>query len=365
MLLAQGVTDQRFRFVGVSDSPLRYRPAWWIPGAHAQTLWGKLVRKRPTVPARIERWETPDADFLDIHRLGAPAGSPPSTPHVILLHGLEGTARSHYALGLLGEMHRRGWSADLVIWRSCGTEPNCARRFYHSGETSDLRFVVDRALLEFPRSPIAIAGVSLGGNVLLKYLGEMGDSAPSAIVAAAAVSVPFDLARSSATLNRGFSKLYQHYFLDSLKRKAIEKHGRYPDLATPDRIARIHSMTDFDDTLTAPIHGFANAADYYARSSSLGFLQDIRVDTLLLNAVDDPFLPHDTLDAVREIAASNPHLAVDFPRKGGHAGFVGGRNPFSPVYYLERRVGEFLASRFQTRANAGTSTPSQSHHAHV
>ncbi|MGI9089862.1 MAG: hydrolase [Gemmatimonadaceae bacterium] len=349
----------------MSDRPLRYRAAWWIPGAHAQTLWGKLVRKRRGVPTHVERWETPDDDFLDVHRLRAPTEAPAETPHVILLHGLEGTVHSHYARGLLGEMHDRGWSADLVIWRSCGAEPNRARRFYHSGETSDLRLVIERALREFPRSPIAIAGVSLGGNVLLKLLGELGDNVPPAIVAAAAVSIPFDLARSSARLNRGFSRLYQHYFLDSLKRKAIEKHGRYLDLATPDRITRIQSMTDFDDTLTAPIHGFASAADYYARSSSLGFLQNIRVDTLLLNAVDDPFLPPDILGAVRQIAARNPHLTLDFPRNGGHAGFVGGRNPFRPVYYLERRVGEFLASRFQTRANAGTSTPSRSHHAHV
>lgn len=342
-----------------------YTPAWWIPGAHAQTLWGKLVRKRTHIPVRVERWETPDDDFLEVHRLNAPAEAAPDTPHVILLHGLEGTARSHYAQGLLGEMRYRGWSADLVIWRSCGTEPNRARRFYHSGETSDLRLVIQRALLQFPHAPIALAGVSLGGNVLLKYLGEAGNDVPDAIVAAAGVSVPFDLARSSANINRDFSRLYQRYFLDSLKRKAIEKHSRYPDIAPPERIASIESMTDFDDTLTAPIHGFASAADYYARSSSISFLENIHVDTLLLSAIDDPFLPADVLDAVRVIATRNPHLTVDFKRRGGHAGFVGGRNPLRPVYYLERRVGEFLASRFDMRISTGThSTPSPSH-AHV
>lgn len=346
----------------MNDRSLRYHPAWWVPGAHAQTLWGKLFRKRRAIPVRIERWETPDDDFIDVHRLAAPAGASSDVPHVILLHGLEGTERSHYAQGLLGEMYDRGWSADLVIWRSCSTEPNRARRFYHSGETSDLQFVLERVRSEFPAAPIAMAGVSLGGNVLLKYLGETGNDVPSAVVAAAAVSVPFDLARSSANINRGFSRIYQRYFLDSLKRKAIEKHGRYPDLTTPERVARINTMIDFDDTLTAPIHGFASAADYYARSSSIGFLKDIRVDTLLLSAVDDPFLPADVLDAVRAIAAHSPHLSIDFPPRGGHAGFVSGRNPFRPVYYLERRVGEFLASRFSERvsehasegANVGT-----------
>lgn len=355
----------------MNDHPLRYDPAWWVPGAHAQTLWGKLVRKRLNASVHVERWETPDDDFLDVHRLTAPAGAPADAPHVILLHGLEGTARSHYAQGLLGEMHDRGWSADLVIWRSCGTEPNRARRFYHSGETSDLRFVIQRALLQRPHAPIALAGVSLGGNVLLKYLGEIGSDAPDAVVAAVGVSVPFDLARSSARINRGFSKLYQRYFLDSLKRKAIEKHSRYPDIATPERITAITSMTDFDDTLTAPIHGFTSAADYYARSSSIGFLKNIHVDTLLLSAVDDPFLPPDVLDTVRAIAARNPHLTVDFKRRGGHAGFVSGRNPLKPVYYLERRVGEFLASRFDMRASTGTqsrmrsTTHSTAPHAHV
>lgn len=334
----------------MSELPIHYRPAWWIPGAHAQTLWGKVFRKQKPVPTHAERWETPDDDFLEVHRLDAPIGAPGSTPHVLLLHGLEGTERSHYAQGLLSETERRGWSADLMIWRSCGTEPNRARRFYHSGETDDLAFALNRIALERPDSPLAVAGVSLGGNVLLKYLGEQREAARALVVAAATVSVPFDLGRGSDYINRGFSKIYQKYFLETLKRKAIEKQSRYPDLPDPASINAIASLRGFDDTVTAPVHGFNDAIDYYSRSSSIRYLQDIAVNTLLLNAVDDPFLPPDVLMDVSRIAKRNPHLTLDFPRRGGHAGFVGGFNPFRPLYYLERRVGGFLAGEFALAA---------------
>ncbi len=334
----------------VSELPIHYKPAWWIPGAHAQTLWGKVIRRQKPVPTHAERWETPDDDFLEVHRLSAPQDAPSDTPHVLLLHGLEGTERSHYAQGLLGEMKRRGWSADLMIWRSCGTEPNRARRFYHSGETDDLAFALNRIALERPDSPLAVTGVSLGGNVLLKYLGEQREAARALVVAAATVSVPFDLGRGSDYINRGFSKIYQKYFLETLKRKAIEKQSRYPDLPNPAAINAIASLRGFDDTVTAPVHGFNDAIDYYTRSSSIRYLQDIAVNTLLLNAVDDPFLPPDVLMDVSRIAKRNPHLTLDFPRRGGHAGFVGGSNPFRPLYYLERRVGNFLASEFALAA---------------
>ncbi|MDQ2889426.1 MAG: hydrolase [Gemmatimonadota bacterium] len=327
----------------MTDFPLRYRPAWWIPGAHAQTLWGRIFRREP-VATRVERWETPDADFLELHRLGAPPGFAPNTPHVAIFHGLEGGIRSHYAQGLFSEMRRRGWSADLVIWRSCGSEPNRARRFYHSGETGDLALALKRMASERPGSPLAAVGISLGGNVLLKYLGEQRSHARELLFAAAAVSVPFDLARGSDNINVGFSRVYQKYFLNSLKRKAIEKQTRCTDLPAPERVNAIATLRDFDDTLTAPIHGFNDAADYYDRASSIHYLGDVAVDTLLLNALDDPFLPRDVLDEVARIARGNRHLTLDFPAHGGHAGFVGGWNPFRPVYYLERRVGEFLAT---------------------
>jgi predicted alpha/beta-fold hydrolase len=319
-----------------------FRPAWWIPGPHAQTLWGKLVRRQRPVPTRIERWDTDDGDFLDIHRLAGPPGA----PRVLILHGLEGTIRSHYAQGLLGEMRRRGWSADLLIWRSCGAEPNRAPRFYHSGETTDLTYVVDRLVAEHPNDPLAITGVSLGGNVLLKFLGERGANLPKQLVAAAAVSVPFDLGRGCTYIDQGFSRIYQKYFMDSLKEKTREKVSRYPHLLDASRIDSLRTLREFDNALTAPLHGFRDADDYYNQSSSIHFLGGIRIKTLLLNAVDDPFLPPDVLTDVVRIAARNPCLRAEFPEHGGHAGFIGGSNPLRPDYYLERRVGEFLANSF-------------------
>lgn len=319
-----------------------FRPAWWIPGPHAQTLWGKLVRRQHQAPTRIERWNTADGDFLDIHRL---AGAP-GAPRVLILHGLEGTIRSHYAQGLLNEMRHRGWSADLLIWRSCGNEPNRAPRFYHSGETTDLTYVVDRLIAEHPNDQLAITGVSLGGNVLLKFLGERGTNLPKQLVTAAAVSVPFDLGRGCTYIDQGFSKIYQKYFMDSLKEKTREKVSRYPHLLDASQIDHLRTLREFDNALTAPLHGFRDADDYYDQSSSIHFLDRINIKTLLLNAIDDPFLPPDVLTDVARIAARNPCLHAEFPEHGGHAGFVGGSNPLRPVYYLERRVGEFLANSF-------------------
>jgi predicted alpha/beta-fold hydrolase len=319
-----------------------YSPAWWIPGGHLQTLWGKLFRRQTSAPTVLERWNTPDSDFLEIHRLAAQRDS----PRLLLLHGLEGTVRSHYAQALLNEAGRRGWGADLLIFRSCGSELNRTRRFYHSGETGDIGFVLDRILDEFPASPLALAGVSLGGNVLLKFLGERGEDLPSQLKAAAAISVPFDLARSARRINRGFSRFYQRFFLNSLRKKAQEKAFRFPDLAPQARIAALRTLEDFDNLITGPLHGFRDAQDYYARSSSLPYLKSIKLTTLLFSAVDDPMLPAEVLDEVREAARDNPALVVDFVDKGGHAGFITGSVPWRPFYYAEHRVGEFFAQQF-------------------
>jgi hypothetical protein len=327
-----------------------YSPAWWIPGGHLQTLWGKLFRRQTPAPTVLERWDTPDGDFLEIHRLAARPGA----PRMLLLHGLEGTVRSHYAQALLNEAARRGWGADLLIFRSCGSQPNLTRRFYHSGETSDVGFVLDRILNEFPSSPLALAGVSLGGNVLLKFLGERGQNLPPQLKAAAAVSVPFDLARSSRRINRGFSKFYQRFFLNSLRRKAQEKARRFPDLASQDRIAGLRTLEDFDNLITGPLHGFRDAQDYYARSSSLPYLKHIRINTLLFSAIDDPMLPAGVLDEVRETAGGNRALEVDFVDKGGHAGFITGSVPWRPFYYAEHRVGEFFARQFDASSPAAS-----------
>ena len=329
-----------------------YSPAWWIPGGHLQTLWGKLFRRQQPAPTSVERWDTPDGDFLEVHRLGIS----PDRPRVLLLHGLEGTIRSHYAQGLLNEAARRGWGADLLIFRSCGSEPNRAKRFYHSGETSDAWFALEKITAQFPDTQVAIAGVSLGGNVLLKMLGERGDSLPSNLCAAAAISVPFDLARSSTRINRGLSRMYQRFFLRSLKRKATEKAARFPDLASQQSIDSLRTLADFDNLITGPLHGFRNAQDYYERSSSLPWLARIKLNTLLLSAMDDPMLPPEVLDEVRAIARENAALHLEFVARGGHAGFIAGIRPWRPFYYAEYRVGEFFANEF-SRAVSSSAMP--------
>lgn len=327
-----------------------YSPAWWLPGPHSQTLWGKLFRRQELQPTKIERWDTPDGDFLDIHRLNTTG----ATTRLLVLHGLEGTVRSHYAQGLLSEARNRGWAADMLIFRSCGEQMNLTRRFYHSGDTSDLEMVIGRILTEFPDQALLLAGVSLGGNVLLKFLGEHGSRLSPQIRAAAAVSVPFDLSRASRFINHGASKIYQWHFMKSLQRKVLLKLDQFPELIPPEKLMALETMFEFDNELTAPLHGFRDAEDYYTRSSSISWLSRISLPTLLLNAVDDPFLPAEVLDDVRDAARENPALTLEFPARGGHAGFIGGRNPFRPVYYMEQRVCDFLADQItQTIALAG------------
>lgn len=323
----------------MARSEYTYRPAWWVPGGHAQTLWGKFLRPRPPLPTRTERWTTPDGDFLDVHRLESRASD---APRLLFLHGLEGTIRSHYVAGFFREARRRGWAADLMIFRGCGDEPNRAPRFYHSGETTDLAFALDRVIAESPERPIVLAGVSLGGNVLLKYLGERGRAVASQVRAAAAISVPFDLERGARHISTGFSRIYDRHFLRTLRQKAFAKLERYPGLFDPGALERAGSIFEFDDAVTAPVHGFADAHDYYSRSSSLGFLHLIQVPTFLLSSVDDPFLPEDVLDQVRAIAAENPRLSLEFTERGGHVGFVSGRVPWRPFYYGEWRACEYL-----------------------
>ncbi len=274
-----------------------------------------------------------------MHHLDAPA----TAPILLILHGLEGTVRSHYIQGLLGEARKRKWRGVVLIFRSCGEEMNRNRRLYHSGETSDLGFVVAHLEQSFPNSPILLAGVSLGGNVLLKYLGERGSGVSARIRGAVTVSVPFSLSRSSRHIDRGFSKVYQKSFVSSLRRKALAKLDRYPDLASRQSVMSARTVWQFDDTFTAPVHGFRDAAEYYERSSSIGWLSKISINTLLLSAVDDPFLPPQVLDEVRAIAQDNSALELEFAAHGGHVGFVGGWNPLRPDYYMERRAGDFLA----------------------
>jgi len=260
--------------------------------------------------------------------------------------------RSHYVGGLLYMARRQDWGADLLIFRGCGSEPNRAARFYHSGETGDLSFAVSRVREEFPAAPVLLCGVSLGGNVLLKWLGEQGASLPEQIRAAAAVSVPFDLERGSRHISVGFSRVYERHFLRTLRRKAEVKLAQFPGLFDREAMVRARTLYDFDDAVTGPVHGFRDAHDYYSRSSSLRFLDRIRRPTLLLSSRDDPFLPAEVLLEVEPVARKNPHITIELTNRGGHVGFVSGA-PWRPVYYAERRVAEFFAAELDADATGG------------
>lgn len=321
-----------------------FRPAWWLPGPHLPTIFGKLVRRIPDAHERIERWATGDGDSISVARLDAPN---PDAPVLTIFHGLEGTVRSTYAQGLMHEARRRGWGAALLVWRTCDGRIPDAPRMYHSGETTDADCFVRRLIAERPGRPLLMTGVSLGGNVLLKWLGERADSVPKEVRAAAAISAPFDLAAGSKYLEQGFSRVYSRHFVRGLRRKAFAALERHPSLPVDRaRVARAQTIFDFDDAFTAPVHGFAGADDYYHRSSSLRYLDRVRVPTLLHSAVDDPFLPPQVLDRVREVAARTDRLHISFTPRGGHVGWVSG-TPWKPVFDMEPRVTKWLAERLE------------------
>lgn len=327
-----------------------FEPAWWLRNPHAQTMWGKFARRPAKIRMRPERLTASDGDNIELHHLDARSER---EPRVLLLHGLEGSRRSHYVGGIVDQARRRGWGATLMMFRGCGSAPNIARRFYHSGETSDVAFVFDLLSRRSPRAPWVLAAVSLGGNVLLKWLGEIADGFPRQVVAAAAVSVPYDLEAGAKHISRGFARVYDRNFVRSLRRKAAAKLARYPDLFDRGKLEAVRTIYEFDDAVTAPVHGFADARDYYDRSSSLAFLDLVRVPTLLLSAADDPFLPGDVLDRVQRVADRNPALTLEFSPHGGHVGFVAGRFPWRPRYYAEERVFRFFERELERGRGTG------------
>lgn len=317
--------------------PRPFRPAAWLPGPHAQTIAGRLLR-RPRPPAfRRERVETPDGDFIDLDFVPGPAGA----PLVLLLHGLEGSARRGYAILTYRALAARGLRAVGLNFRGCGGEPNRAARFYHSGETGDLRFVLKVLRDRFAAPASAAVGFSLGGNVLLKYLGEEGEAA--GLRAAVAVSVPYDLSAGADALDATpMGRFYTGLFLRSLIAKAEAKAVLLDGAVDLDRVRRARSFRAFDDAATAPLHGFAGADDYYCRSSSAGFLPRIRTPTLLLHADDDPFLPGTALP--RDAIAANPCLSAVVTQAGGHVGFIAGP-PWRPEFWAESEIARFLAAQ--------------------
>ena len=312
-----------------------YRAPGWLPGGHAQTIYPLLIRPDP-LPYHRERWETPDGDFIDLDWTDAPAARQPrdSRPLLILFHGLEGSSSSYYAITLMGAAAAIGWSGVVVNFRGCSGESNRLPRAYHSGDSDEIDWILRRLRALFPLRPRYAVGVSLGGNALLKWLGEREAGTSDYLQAAAAVSAPLDLTACGHHLARGFNRVYTRHFLHTLKRNAAAQLGRPPGIFDERRMAAASNLYEFDDVVTAPLHGFKGAEDYWRRASSKPWLTGIRLPTLVLNARNDPFLPAQALPTPSQVAAS---VQLEFPRQGGHVGFVTGSLP-GQLDWLPQRI---------------------------
>lgn len=322
---------------GTTDRPDDFEAAWWARGRHLQTAWGRLIRRPVDVETVRVRWTTPDGDFLDLDL----TEGLPSSPQLLAIHGLEGSSRRKYVRGLLALATRRGWRGVALNFRSCSGELNRTPRLYHAGDTEDLDWVINRLLKRDPSAPVLPVGVSLGGNVLLKWLGEQGSGAPDEVRAAVAISTPFDLRASAAMMSRGLGRLYSRHFLRTLKKKALQKARDNPELLDMKAVRRARNWRQYDEAVTAPLHGFASAEDYWQRSSSLRFLERVRRPTLLINAKDDPFFPADSLP--RSVVEDSSWLTAEFTERGGHAGFVSGSLLGRTAYWAEERAVTFLS----------------------
>ncbi|MCA1829128.1 MAG: YheT family hydrolase [Myxococcales bacterium] len=308
---------------------MNYTPARWLFGPNLMTIFGPVFRRGPRAPLTRERWELADGDFVDVDRMAGPADA----PLFVALHGLEGSSSAHYIRGLLKQAQLQGWRGIALNFRGCSGDMNRLLRSYHSGETGDLDELIQRVRREADR--IVIAGCSLGGNVLVKWLGER--HTPPEIKAAVAISVPFDLAGCARTLDSpGFWRwVYRTRFLRTLKRKSLLKHAKFPEAFDAARVRKARTLYDFDDAVTAAVHGFKDAPDYYGQSSSARFVQNVRIPLLLLSARDDPFIPAGSIPT-----AVPANVTLEVHEKGGHLGFV--ESPFG--FYAERRAIEFLRS---------------------
>ncbi len=313
-----------------------FQPAWWLPGPHSQTLGARFLRPGK-MPLRRERWTTSDGDFLDLDFVAR--ADPRDHLLVLVLHGLEGSSRSGYAIQLCRQLSERGLYAVGLNFRSCSGELNRGQRLYHSGETSDLGWVIERLQASFPGRPLAAVGVSLGGNVLLKYLGEQGDKA--GLAAAAVWSVPFDLAAGASVMETGFARFYVWRLLRSLKRKAWARAADLGEHIDLERTLAARTFREFDDAATAPLHGFRDADDYYQQCSSANFLSAIRTPTLVLHSRDDPFLPAAAIPTAA--LAANPNITPALTDRGGHVGFVAGTLPGRPHFWAEDLIASWLA----------------------
>jgi predicted alpha/beta-fold hydrolase len=315
-----------------------YRPPFPFTSGHLQTIFPTLFRRTPPTQHQLERLSTPDGDFLDIdwHK----SRSCSASRLAIVSHGLEGHARKKYPLGMARHLTGQGWDVICLNFRSCSGEPNLLPRFYHSGVTDDLHTVIKHGLSTNNYQHVGLIGFSMGGNQTLKYLGEAPDQVPDQVAGAVVFSVPCSLADAVDVMSGWQNRGYMHYFMRGLREKIRIKAERYPDMIDPAGLDDMQTFEPFDDKYTAPLHGFKGAADYYRRCSAKQFLPMIRIPSLMVQALDDPFLPTSCYPI--ETAEKSRYLSLEIPDFGGHVGFMGGWMESS--YWSEKRAAAFLKS---------------------
>jgi predicted alpha/beta-fold hydrolase len=317
---------------------MNYIAPIWLPSGHLQTIYPATCMAKPAVHFRRERWDTPDADFVDVDFVDGQEGK----PFVVLFHGLEGSSDSHYSRALMAELVRRGWSGAVPHFRGCSGEANIAPRFYHSGDVEEIDWLIRRL---HPRASgkFYACGVSLGGNVLLRWLGESQHQA-EIVDAACSISAPVDLAQGGNALSRGINRMYSRMFLQTMKPKCVAKLKQFPGLFDLDAMMAATDLHTFDNIVTAPLHGFRDADDYWDRASAKHVLNDITVPTLMLNARNDPFFP-----GIHLPRNASPHVVLDYPEEGGHVGFASGSLP-GHLAWLPQRLLHFLEGNRTQRA---------------
>jgi predicted alpha/beta-fold hydrolase len=313
-----------------------YRAPLWLPGAHLQTIAAARLVPQPCVEYRRERWDTPDGDFVDVD-FALPEPGDAKAPVLVLFHGLEGCSQSHYARSVMRSAADRGWRGLVPHFRGCSGEPNRLPRAYHSGDSTEGDWILRAVARRYPTARLYVVGISLGGNMLAKWLGERGTDA-SFVAAAASIGSPLDLAAGGAALARGFNLLYTKMFLATLKDKALEKIARFPKAASAEAVRASRNLYDFDNAYTAPVHGFRNTDDYWARASGKRHLGGVEVPHLVLNARNDPFVPADSLPRAAEVSR---FVHLEQPEEGGHIGFARGGLP-GDLGFLPERLFRFF-----------------------
>jgi uncharacterized protein len=326
---------------------LHYQAPRWLPGGQLQTIWPALFSRRHFGPApvlRRERWDTPDGDFIDVDfAIVPPAQALPATaPLLVLFHGLEGSSASHYAQAFADWAAQHGVGFAVPHFRGCSGEINRAPRAYHSGDYEEIGWILQRMRLEHPQRRIVAVGVSLGGNALLRWAQEMGEAASKVVSAVAAVCSPVDLMASGLAIGRGFNRqVYTRMFLHSMKPKALARLALHPGLFNRDKLLAARDLYEFDNLFTAPLHGFRNTDDYWTRASAKPHLARLRIPALLLNALNDRFVPASSLPAQHEVGN---YATLWQPQHGGHVGFPAGSPP-GHVRALPDAVGGWLLAQ--------------------